>query len=227
MEIKKSPKADLENKRGLFLEIGLVVALGLSILMFSWNQQDRVVEKLDLGTVEVEEEIVEITRQDQKPPEPQKQTIAVASDIIQIVKNDTKVSTDFDFNVESSEDQIVVAPVKVEAEEVMQEDTPFLTAEVMPTFQGKDLNAFRSWVQERLKYPVIAAENGVQGRVVVAFVVEKDGSVGRAQVLVAPDKSLGEEALRVIMSSPKWTPGKQRGNAVPVKYNLPVEFKLQ
>lgn len=227
MEIKKSPKADLENKRGLFLEIGLIVSLGLSILMFSWSQSEKVVQKFDMGTVEVEEEIVEITRQDQKPPEPQKQTIAVATDIIQIVKNDTKVSTDFDFSVESSEDQIIVAPVKVEAEVITQEDTPFLTAEVMPTFQGKDLNAFRTWVQERLKYPVIAAENGVQGRVVIAFVIEKDGSVGRPQVLVTPDKSLGEEALRVVMSSPKWTPAKQRGNAVALKYNLPVEFKLQ
>ncbi len=92
---------------------------------------------------------------------------------------------------------------------------------------NESLAAFRAWVQSRTKYPVVAMENQIQGRVTMAFVVDKTGKVGRIQVLSAPDRTLGEEAQRVIESSPAWTPGKQRGNPVLIRFNLPVEFKLQ
>lgn len=227
MELKKSPKADLQNKRGIFLEIGLLCSILFAVYMFSWSQREKVIEQFDLGVAKVEEEIVEITRQDQKPPEPVKQTIAVATDIIQIVKNETKISTDFDFSTEFNENTAVVAQVKVKEEKAAEEDTPFLIAEEMPKFQKGDLNTFRTWVQSRLKYPVIAQENGISGRVMVSFVIEKDGTLGRIQVLASPDKSLSDEAVRVITGSPKWTPGKQRNANVAVRYNLPVDFRLQ
>lgn len=225
MELKKSPKADLQNKKSLFLEIGLVVSLLITIGVFSWSQSEKVVEKFDMGIAKVEEEIVEITRQDQKPPEPVKQTVTVISDIINVVKNDTKIQTTIDFS-DFSEDVAIAAPKKI-VEEKVEEEVPIMIAEEMPKFQGGTLDAFRTWVQSRLKYPIIAQENGVQGRVTVEFVIEKDGSVGRIQVLAGPDKSLSDEALRVIGTSPKWSPGKQRGRAVPIKYILPVEFRLQ
>ncbi len=225
MELKKSPKADLENKKGLFLEIGLVISLLVMIGAFAWNQKEKVVEILDLGTVEVEEEIIEITRQDQKSPEPVKKTISVMSDIINVVKNDTKITTDITFD-DFSEDAVVVAEAKV-SEERVEDDAPFLIAEEMPKFMGGDLMAFRNWVQERLRYPTIAAENGISGRVTLTFVIEKDGSLTNIQVLQSPDRSLSDEAVRVLESSPKWTPGKQRSTPVRVKYTLPVEFRIQ
>ena len=226
MEIKKTPKADLENKKGLFLEIGLIVALGLCILMFSLSQKEKVVITMVEDAAIVEQEIVEITRHEEPPKAPQTKTISVTADILRVVTDDAKITTAIDFSEFSEDLEIEVAPTTVE-EEVVEEEEIFLIAETMPTFEGGDLNTFRQWVQSRLKYPIVAQENNIQGRVVVTFVVGKDGSVTRVQVLASPDKSLGEEAVRVIESSPKWTPGKQRGNPVQIRFNLPVEFKIQ
>lgn len=227
MELKKTPKADLENKKGLFLEIGLIVAIAFCILMFSYSQSEKVYEDMTTGTVTVEEEIVEITRQDEKPPEPVKQSVTVMSDILDIVKDDTKITTDFDFSSEFSEDAVIeIAAPTVEEETVVEEDAPFLKVEQMPSFRGGDLNDFRNWVSTRLRYPKIAEENGVQGKVILQFVVERDGTLSHIEVLSSPDRSLSEEAVRVVESSPKWTPGKQRGSAVRVKYTLPVDFQL-
>ena len=226
MEIKKSPKADLKNKRGLLLEIGLVVSLLLVIAAFKYTPKEKRVEKIDLQTAVVEEQIVEITRQDQKPPEPpRKVEVKVIADLLQVVTNDTKITTEVDFT-EFDEDVEVVQTVGVE-EEVVEDDQPFLIAETMPSFQGGDLNTFRAWVQQNVKFPQIALENGIQGRVVLSFVIEKDGRLTNIQVLQTPDRSLSEEAIRVLSKSPKWTPGKQRNQVVRVKYTLPVDFRVQ
>jgi len=227
MEIKKTPKANLENKKGLFLEIGLIISLGLCILMFSLSQKEKVVVTMVEDAAIIETEMVEITRQEEPPKAPQAKTISVTADILRVVKDDAKITTNIDFTEFSDDLAVDVAPAAPVEEEVVEEEEIFLIAETMPTFEGGDLNTFRKWVQERLKYPVVAQENNIQGRVVVTFVVGKDGSVGRIQVLASPDKSLGEEAVRVIESSPKWTPGKQRGNPVQIRFNLPVEFKIQ
>ena len=226
MEIKKSPKADLKNKRGLLLEIGLVISLLLVIVAFSYTPEEKRVEKIDLQTAIVEEQIVEITRQDQKPPEPPKKVeVKVIADLLQVVTNDTKITTEVDFT-EFDEDVEVVQTVPVE-EEVVEDDQPFLIAETMPSFQGGDLNTFRNWVQQNVKFPQIALENGIQGRVVLSFVIEKDGRLTNIQVLQTPDRSLSEEAIRVLSKSPKWSPGKQRNQVVRVKYTLPVDFRVQ
>lgn len=108
-----------------------------------------------------------------------------------------------------------------------EDDQPFLIAETMPSFQGGDLNTFRTWVQQNVKFPQIALENGIQGRVVLSFVIEKDGRLTNIQVLQTPDRSLSEEAIRVLNKSPKWSPGKQRNQVVRVKYTLPVDFRVQ
>lgn len=224
MELKKSPKADLQNKKSLFFEIGLTVSLLLMIGMFAWSQSEKTIEKIDMGLAPVEEVIMEVTRQDQKPPEPVKQTIAVVSDIINVVKDDAKITTEFTFT-DFDEDAIVIKEV-AKKEEAVVADEPFIIVEQMPKFQGGDLEAFRRWVQGKIQYPSIAAENGIQGRVVLQFVIEKDGSLSSVQVLQTPDASLSQEASRVLNQSPKWTPGKQRNMAARVKFTLPVEFRL-
>ena len=226
MEIKKSPKADLQNKRGLLLEIGLAVALAIVIGAFAWTPKEHRIEQVDLNYAIVEEEITEITRQDQKPPEPPKKVeVKVIADLLQVVTNDTKIETSMTFD-EFDEDAEVFQEVEVVEEEIV-DDEPFLIVETMPTFQGGDLNTFRNWVQSNVRFPQIALENGIQGTVVLSFVIEKDGSLTNIQVLRTPDRSLAEEATRVLQKSPKWTPGKQRNQVVRVKYNLPVVFRVQ
>lgn len=226
MEIKKSPKADLQNKRGLLLEIGLVVALALVIAAFAYTPKEHRIEKVDLNYGPVEEEITEITRQDQKPPEPPKKVeVKVIADLLQVVTNETKITTEVDF-AEFDENTEVIQQVEV-AEEVVEDDQPFIIVETMPSFQGGDLNKFRQWVQSNVKFPQIALENNISGRVTVTFVIEKDGRLTNIQVLQSPDRSLSDEAVRVLQKSPVWSAGKQRGQAVRVRYNLPVDFRLQ
>lgn len=226
MEIKKSPKADLQNKRGLLLEIGLVISLALVIIAFSYTPKEHRIEKVDLNYGPVEEQITEITRQDQKPPEaPKKVEVKVIADMLQVVTNDTKITTEVDFT-EFDQNVDIVQEVAV-VEEKIEDEQPFLIAETMPSFQGGDLNTFRNWVQQNVKFPTIALENGIQGRVVLTFVIEKDGRLTNIQVLKTPDRSLSDEAIRVLNQSPKWSPGKQRNQVVRVKYTLPVDFRLQ
>ncbi len=113
----------------------------------------------------------------------------------------------------------------VQEEEV--EDIPVYVAEEMPTFQGGDLNTFRTWVQGKIVYPRMAQENNIQGKVVLKFVVEKDGSLTNIEEIASPDRSLTEESIRVLKSSPKWSPGKQRNKPVRVIYILPIDYLLQ
>ena len=225
MEIKKSPKADLQNKRGLLLEIGLAAALAIVIGAFAWTPKEHRIEQVDLNYAIVEEEITEITRQDQKPPEPPKKVeVKVIADLLQVVTNDTKIETSMTFDEFDEEAEVFQ---EVEVVEEIVDDEPFLIVETMPSFQGGDLNTFRNWVQSNVRFPQIALENGIQGTVVLSFVIEKDGSLTNIQVLRTPDRSLSEEATRVLSKSPKWSPGKQRNQVVRVKYTLPVVFRVQ
>ena len=226
MELKKSPKADLQNKRGLLLEIGLVISLLLVIVAFAYTPKEHRIEQMEQEVAVVEEEMVEVTRQDQKPPEaPKKTEMKVIADMLSIVKNDAKITTSIEFE-EYDEDTEIVQVVEVKEEEI-KDDEPFITAETMPSFQGGTINDFRNWVQSKVKYPQIAQENGISGRVVLQFVIERDGRLTNIVVLQTPDRSLSEEAIRVLNQSPKWAPGKQRSQTVRVKYTLPVDFRIQ
>ncbi|MBR0394358.1 MAG: energy transducer TonB [Alistipes sp.] len=226
MELKKNPKVDVNRLRIVLLEIGLIVALLVVIAAFLYTPREVTVEKIDMNYGPVEEQITEITRQDQKPPEPPKKTeITVITDILNIVTNDTKISTEVDF-AEFEEDVEIIQQVAVE-EENIEDDQPFVKVEEMPTFQGGDLNTFRNWVQSKVRYPQIAQENNISGRVFLMFVVERDGSLTNIQVLQTPDTSLSDEAIRVLKTSPKWKPGKQRNQTVRVKYTLPIDFRIQ
>ena len=227
MEIKKSPKADLQNRKGLFLEIGLIISLLIVIAAFKYAPKEYRIEAVEQEVVIVEEEIVEITRNELKPPAPpQKVEIKVYNDSLDIVTNDTEVKTDISFDEFVDGLDVDVNYVVMEEEEI-EEDTPIIKAEKMPTFQGGDLMKFREWVQKRLRYPQIAQENGISGRVTLTFVIEKDGSLTNIEVMQSPDRSLSEEAIRVLNTSPKWEPGKQRNQPVRVRFTLPVAFQIR
>ena len=230
MESKVSPKADLQNKSLLFLEIGLIVALGICLLAFEWSSSDKV-ETIDLAaqTVAVEEEeIINTQEQQEIPPEIPK--IPVLSDIIDIVDDDIQVNDDLFIDTEDNANlgvEIMDYHAAVEEEEVEEEAIPFALVEEKPKFQGGDANTFSAWVNKNLNYPEIAKENGVQGRVTLQFTVNTDGSVSDVKVLRGVDSSLDKEAVRIVSQSPKWTPGKQRERPVKVTYVFPVIFQLR
>jgi protein TonB len=224
MESKKTPRANLQNRRTLFLEIGLVAGLGLVAIAFAVGQSEKVVAKVDMNIAPVEQEIIDVTRQDEKPPEIKAQPIQVISDYINVVKNEAKITTDIDFS-EFTDDFVIEVPEAVEEEVV--EDIPVFIAEEMPSFEGGDLNTFRNWVQKRTNYPQSALENNIQGKVTLKFVIEKDGTLTNIEEIASPDKALTDEAIRVLKTSPKWAPGKQGNKPVRVIYILPVDFVLQ
>ena len=229
MEIKKSEKANLENKKLLFVEIGLVLSLAITLFAFEWTSTETEVAVLeDTQEIVLEEEIIPIT-QEAPPPPPAAPKIPVLSDQIDIVDDEIEVDDDLFMNLEddSSLGVEIMDYVEVEEEVVEEEAIPFQLVEEKPSFQGGDANQFSKWVNSRLEYPEIAKENGVQGRVTLQFTVEKDGSVTKVKVLRGVDPSLDKEAVRVVSSSPKWTPGKQRDRAVPVTYTFPVIFQLR
>ena len=230
MESKISPKADLQKKSLMFLEIGLIVALGVCLLAFEWSSSDKV-ETIDLAaqTVAVEEEeIINTQEQQEIPPEIPK--IPVLSDIIDIVDDDIQVNDDLFIDTEDNANlgvEIMDYHTAVEEEEVEEEAIPFALVEEKPKFQGGDANTFSAWVNKNLNYPEIAKENGVQGRVTLQFTVNTDGSVSDVKVLRGVDSSLDKEAVRIVSQSPKWTPGKQRERPVKVTYVFPVIFQLR
>ena len=228
MEIKKSPKADLENKKMLFLEIGLVIALAVAGTAFAISSKPEP-EPYTPPKQDVREQEFEMDRtvqEQQQQPEQQKAKTQVLADVLTIVSNDTKIDTP---DLLFSDDASAFDDFEFEVEEVVEnivEEEIFVTAEEMPTFQGGDLSKFRNWVQSNVKYPQIALENGIQGNVVIKFVVEKDGKLSNIQVLQSPDKTLADAAVQVLQKSPKWKPGKQRNKPVRVTYTLPVSFKI-
>lgn len=226
MEAKKSKKADIQNKNPLFLPIGLICALLLSVAMFSWSKPEVEVKILEPEQAVVDTEIIPIVREEQKQPEIPAKPLNVITDVIRIVDNNKQIEYDADFINEFDDKIQFVFKTAPRQEEAVADDEVFISVEEMPKFQGGDVNKFRSWVMGNLKYPVIAAENGIKGRVVVSFVVERDGTVSGVEILSSPDRSLADEAMRVIKESPKWNPGKQRNMAVRVRYNMPVDFRL-
>lgn len=230
MEIKKSNKASLENKKVLFREIGMIAALAIVLGAFEWSSTDKTVDTLTSGpAVITEEEQVPIT-QDTPPPPPEQIKEPVMTEELQIVENDVKVETEFISSDDSNQkieikSYIEAKPVE-EAEEV-EEEIPYAVVEEKPKFQDKDANAFTKWVYDNLEYPEIAKENGIQGRVTVQFTIDKDGSVKNVKVLRGVDSSLDKAAVNVINKSPKWSPGKMRGRPTKVSYTFPIIFQLR
>lgn len=226
MELKKNPKVDLQNRKGIFLEIGLIFSLAFCIVAFSIGQSKKTIEIIEATGPELDVELIEVTKPEEpKTQAPVKQAVQLITDIINVVKSDAKIETNFEF-IDFSEDEIIVEEIEVEPEEIVEE-AAFIKVEVMPSFMGGDLNTFRTWVSQEFRIPAIAAENGIQGRVVVKFVVEKDGSIGGIEFLQSPDKVYEDEVTRVLKKSPKWIPGRQRDQVVRVYYILPIDCRLE
>ncbi len=225
MEIKKSKKADLENQKSLFLEIGVVVALAISLVAFEWSTRPRDNQLLrGVQSGEAEEDIIPVTRQQPEqppPPPPPPQVI----EVINIVQDDVEIDeVDFE-SIDADEDtEFDFIPISDEEE---AEEEVFFIVEDMPMFQGRGKEKFREWIGKNLQYPPIAAENGISGRVFVQFAVNAKGEVVDVVVVRGVDPALDKEAVRVVKSSPKWTPGKQRGRPVKVQFTFPIVFVLQ
>ena len=231
MEIKKSEKASLENKKLLFVEIGLILALLVVWGAFSYSTKEKKVAVFEEINEAVDvEEMVPIT-QENTPPPPEPPEVQALSDQIDIVDDEIVVDDNLFLNLEDDASVGIAIMDYVEAvveeEEVEEEAIPFQLVEEKPKFQGGDANDFTRWVNSRIVYPEIAKENGVQGRVTLQFTVNADGSVSNVKVLRGIDSSLDKEAVRVVSSSPNWTPGRQRDRAVKVTYTFPVVFQLR
>ena len=231
MEIKKSPKANLENKKLLFTEIGLIISLGVVWFAFEWSTTDKQVSVFEETAEVVEaEEMIPITQETPPPPPTAAPKIPILSDQIDIVDDEIQVDDNLFMNLEDDASmgvEIMDYVETVEEEVVEEEAIPFQFVEEKPSFMGGDANAFSKWVNERLVYPEIAKENGVSGRVTLQFTVNTDGTVSNIKVLRGVDPSLDKEAVRVVSMSPKWTPGKQRDRAVKVTYTFTVIFQLR
>lgn len=230
MEVKKSATADLQNKRTIFLQIGLIVALVLSITAFRVSQSEKVIRTIDLGRAQIEADLPDITVQQDKPTEPARIVqIHFPSDILEIHKKEIETTKPVSWGefIENAPAPVALRAVNGNREEIIEEDI-FMLAETMPVF-GKNggKEEFRRWVLQHLTYPVVAVENQIQGKVTLEFIVEKDGTIGRIRVLSSPDQVLSDEAIRIVGNSPKWSPGKQRNNPVAVRFTLPVDFVLQ
>ena len=229
MEIKKTEKASLENKRLLFAEAGLVIALLVVLAGFESSTRVREVALLQGNTTLIDEDDIMSITLDTPPPAPEAPALPILSDELEIVDDDVAVDLEF----QSLDDTDIPVDIQeyirqeVVEEEVEEETVPYIFTDEKPTFNGGDANEFSKWVNSRLVYPEIAKENGIEGRVTLQFTIAKDGRLENVKVLSAPDETLAQEAVRVVSSSPKWTPGKQRDRAVKVSYTFPVIYRLR
>ncbi len=228
MEAKKTPKADLEKRRGLYLEIGLVVILALALVAFNIKSYDKEVKEVNtrVAQSEIDAEVLNTPPEELPPPPPPEQEI-VATDL-KVVENDEQPINEVglinaDDNANKAQETFVKVEVKEEVEEA--EEEVFLVVEDDPEFPG-GLSALSQYLASNIKYPQLAKENNITGKVFVSFVVEKDGSVGQVKILRDIGGGCGAEAVRVVKAMPKWKPGKQRGKPVRTQFNLPVDFSL-
>ena len=227
MEVKKSKRAAIESLRGTWLLMGFVVVLAFMFVSFEWTQHDINVASGSLADEPLfVETLLPITFQEKKlepPPAP----VLKAAELLSIVDDeDVEANT----VINSSEDlntpvDIIYTPVNIKTEEPVEEDI-FVLVENMPEFPGGNGALFQD-LSKNIKYPAIPQEEGIQGRVIIQFVVDKDGTITDPVVVRSVDPYLDKEALRVIKAMPKWKPGLQRNKAVRVKYTVPVAFRLQ
>ena len=222
----------MQNKKTLFFEIGMAVALALVLAAFSWTTKEKKVSLIaERQEIVEEEESVPITQQEPPPPQEIPQVQQLSEEIV-IMDDEVKIDSNFDFSTEDTKDLIThmgyVEKKEGPKEEIVEEETiPFAIVEKKPLFQGGDANSFTKWVNSKIDYPLSAQENNIQGTVYLSFDVGVDGSLSNIKVIRGVDPLLDQEALRVVKMSPKWTPGRQQNKAVKVSYQFPVKFQLQ
>jgi protein TonB len=226
MEVKKYEKVDLSRQSGLFMNIGLIVALGLCLLAFEWKTYD------DLSAVNYEaqaaetEELIEIPITEMPPPPP---PVIQQPEIVEVPDEEEIEEEIVNLDTEITPETVVAPPAPpAPAAPVVEEEDPneiFQVVENQPAPVG-GYEAFYKYIGKNIKYPDQARRMGVEGKVFVQFVVDKDGSITDVQVLKGIGSGCDEEAIRVVKSAPKWTPGKQRGRPVRVRMSVPITFKL-
>ena len=236
MEIKKTSKADLEGSKTLSLLMGMVVGLAILFVGFEWGTSElQISESEGIADIFVEEEI-EMTRQEEDvpppPPPPPPQQQEVVAEVLSIVEDTEDVGQQILMSTEDTQreaqTQTYVAPTIAVVEQVEEESEQqiFVIVEKQPEFPGGDVARVK-FLSDNIRYPVVAQENGISGRVTCQFVVNTDGTIVDIEVIRGVDPSLDREAIRVISTMPKWTPGEQRGKPVRVRFTLPVTFRLQ
>ncbi|SHJ76408.1 outer membrane transport energization protein TonB [Maribacter caenipelagi] len=234
MEPKKNPKADLTKNSSLYFVIGLFVVMLFTFVAFEWKTYDEVNDyDISMNVDDLLDEEVPMTEQIKTPPPPPP---PAAPEIIEVVEDEEEVEETVIESTETSQEEEIVEVDDVVVDEIEEDvDVPFAVIEDVPVFPGceneSDKRAcFNKMIQKHIgknfRYPEIAQEMGVQGRVSVMFVIQKDGSIGNVRMR-GPDKNLEKEAARIISKLPKMTPGKQRGRAVRVPFSIPINFKLQ
>lgn len=220
MQLKKNPKSDLERIKSTLVVLGLVSALSLILMATEWKTFDYLVSELgdyDDGSLE-EEEIPISVLQNQPPPPP-----PPAPTTIEIVDDEEEVEEEIEFDMEIDEETVIE---DFQEEEEIVEDEIFTIVEQMPAFPGGESALFK-YLQKNVKYPPMAKDAGISGRVFVKFVIGKNGKVGDVQVLRGIGGGCDKEAVRVVKAMPSWTPGQQRGRPVSVYFNLPINFILK
>ena len=227
MEIKKYDRVNLDKKRGIFFEIGLILALGLVLLAFEWTSKPEEVKGFEREeTAEIIQESVPVTRQQKQrrppPPPPPKTT-----EVIQIVDNDVVLQDELNLQTTEADQETRVTIDAFMKDEEEEEDQIFVKVEDMPEFRGGGVDAFRRYIQKHLDYPVMAAENGIEGTVYLQFVVNKDGSISDVSILRGVDPALDEEAKTTVQEAPDWEPGRQRGRPVRVMFSIAIAFRIE
>ncbi|KPQ14752.1 MAG: periplasmic protein TonB [Algoriphagus marincola HL-49] len=224
MESKKTPAADLTKKSGMFLNLGLMVAVGAVLVAFEWKSfDDGALKDLGMGDDNFEELLdIPITEQPPPPPPPPVEQ-PIIQEIPDEVEIEEKIDVNFDVNVEEETviEEVVIAeaPVEEKADEI------FDVVETQPVPPG-GMSGWNKYLSKNLKYPTQARRMGIEGTVIVVFVINTDGSIQDVEVLRGIGGGCDEEAVKVVENAPKWEPGKQRGRAVRTRMRLPIRFKL-
>ncbi|MDR7132098.1 protein TonB [Algoriphagus sp. 4150] len=224
MEAKKTPSADLTRKSGMFLNLGLAVAVGAVLAAFEWKSFDDGSLK-DLGQVSDNfEELLDIPITEQPPPPPPP---PVEQPIIQEIPDEVEIEEkiEVNFDVDVKETTVIKEVVIAEAPVEEKVDAIFDVVETQPNPPG-GMSGWNKYLSDNLKYPTQARRMGIEGTVIVVFVVNTDGSIQDVDVLRGIGGGCDEEAIRVVKSAPNWEPGKQRGRPVRTRMRLPIRFKL-
>lgn len=224
MESRKTAKGDLERKKAIFFEIGLVFALAVIYFAINAKSYQKVSYKvLQQKAQHTIQESVPITEQKVKPPPPPPPKQVTQ---IKIVNNDVKINSNVNLDVSANMNTAVANYTPPVEDQDVQQQQIFVVVEDMPHFPGGE-PALMKYLSTHIQYPELAKESGIQGRVFINFVVEPDGSIDHVKVLRGIGGGCDQEAIRVVKSMPKWVPGKQRGKPVRVSFNLPVKFTLE
>ena len=234
MEPKKNPKADINRNSGLYFAIGLAFTMFVVWRGLEWKKYDEAVNyDIALNVEDQLDEEVPLTEQLKTPPPPPP---PAAPEVIEVVEDEEEVEETIIESTETSQEEEVIEIEEVEVEEVEEDiSIPFAVIEDVPVFPGcegaSDKKAcfqeqMQKHIRKHFRYPEIAQEMGVQGRVNVMFVIQRDGSIGGIRMR-GPDKNLEAEALRIINLLPNMTPGRQRGRPVKVPFSIPITFRLQ